>query len=328
MPHVVVDRPNYLQRLHRWRENGLVKVLTGPRHAGKSFLLQCFRESLCREGVDPSRLVTLDLEAPDSAAVRNSAREDFRRFLATGGFPEAAAYREDEAVVDLVARHALSDSLLKDVLPRRRLRSVPLLGKILRALASSVGKPLSLASLQASLSAAEPSLSPVTLSAYVEALAAGGIFFKAARFDVRERRVLQGGETLFLSDLGFRRAVETTEAPAPEALLKNVVYLELRRRYPKVWTGKAGTADFIVEQRQELRYFQVAETVLDPVALERKLQPLKVAKDAFLRCLLTMDDFGSGRSLEGVRQLDACEWLLDVPSDGAFRMGKAERTAD
>lgn len=139
MPRVIVDRPNYLQRLHRWRENGLVKVLTGPRHAGKSFLLQCFRESLRREGVDPSRLVTLDLEAPDSAAVRNSAREDFRRFLATGGFPEAAAYREDEAVVDQVARHALSDSLLKDVLPRRRLRSVPLLGKILRALASSVG---------------------------------------------------------------------------------------------------------------------------------------------------------------------------------------------
>lgn len=400
MPLSAIDRPHCWERLRRSRENGLVKVLTGPRQAGKSFLLQRFRETLLREGIEASRLLTFDLEAPASEALcdpqrlqeavlsrlvagktvfvfidevqhctdfgrvllrlardgvdlyvtssvadplsgesaaslagrcqrmevlplsfaewqgaakeKRPARENFRRFMTAGGFPAALPYREDEPALNLVASFALSESLLKDVLPRRRLRSVPLLRRILRVLAASVGRPLSLTSLQSALSATEPALSPVTLAAYVEALVAGGLFFKAERFDARERRVLKGGETLFWSDPGLWRAVEGVK-PEPDALLKNVVFLELRRRYERVWTAKAGEADFIVEKEQAIAGFRVAKRAPEPVERERTLHPRQAAKNAFPCFLLTLDGAGGGRSGDGVQPLDVVEWLLREP---------------
>ncbi|MBQ7700960.1 MAG: ATP-binding protein [Candidatus Methanomethylophilaceae archaeon] len=65
-------RENYVERLlsHRW--NGLVKVITGIRRCGKSYLLfKLFKDRLLSEGIDPSDIIEIKLEEIDSISLRN-----------------------------------------------------------------------------------------------------------------------------------------------------------------------------------------------------------------------------------------------------------------
>ena len=65
-------RENYVERLlsHRW--NGLVKIITGIRRCGKSYLLfKLFKDRLLSEGIDPSDIIEIKLEEIDSISLRN-----------------------------------------------------------------------------------------------------------------------------------------------------------------------------------------------------------------------------------------------------------------
>lgn len=53
-----------------------------------------------------------------------------------------------------------------------------------------------------------------------------------------------------------------------EHILENIVYLELKRRYPEVYVGQWGSdreVDFVAIRDGNLSYFQVAQTTLDEV---------------------------------------------------------------
>lgn len=60
---MVINRDIYLQKLVRSKHNGMIKVITGVRRCGKSYLLfNIFCEHLREEGVDDAHIVKVDLE--------------------------------------------------------------------------------------------------------------------------------------------------------------------------------------------------------------------------------------------------------------------------
>ncbi|MDR1825056.1 MAG: ATP-binding protein [Bifidobacteriaceae bacterium] len=63
----LVDRPQPLAWLRRWRDRELIKVVTGVRRCGKSTLLRMFRDELLLDGVAPRQIVALNLEDPAHA---------------------------------------------------------------------------------------------------------------------------------------------------------------------------------------------------------------------------------------------------------------------
>jgi hypothetical protein len=66
-----IARDFYLQRLRKVEGNGLVKVITGVRRCGKSFLLfTLFREELRRRGVDDAHVVAVQLDDEEAAGLR------------------------------------------------------------------------------------------------------------------------------------------------------------------------------------------------------------------------------------------------------------------
>ena len=65
-------RNRYLQRLIDSRHNGMIKVVTGVRRCGKSYLLfNLFAEWLIDSGVSDDHLVRIDLEDRHNKALRN-----------------------------------------------------------------------------------------------------------------------------------------------------------------------------------------------------------------------------------------------------------------
>ena len=59
----IIERDSYLQKLINKRGNGLVKIVTGMRRCGKSFLLDpLFRDYLLGETVQEYHIIKLDLD--------------------------------------------------------------------------------------------------------------------------------------------------------------------------------------------------------------------------------------------------------------------------
>jgi len=62
-----IQRPNYLQQLLDKRENGLIKVITGIRRCGKSYLLDpIFKNALLNKGVSPEHIIKIELDRESS----------------------------------------------------------------------------------------------------------------------------------------------------------------------------------------------------------------------------------------------------------------------
>ena len=59
---MIIKRDEYIQLLNSKRGNGLIKVITGLRRAGKSYLLfKLFKDELIRNGIDDKRYLLLFL---------------------------------------------------------------------------------------------------------------------------------------------------------------------------------------------------------------------------------------------------------------------------
>ncbi len=67
-----IERPIYLQRLIDRRQNGMIKIITGLRRSGKSYLLfTLFCQYLKAQGIDDSQIIMLDLENIYNERYRN-----------------------------------------------------------------------------------------------------------------------------------------------------------------------------------------------------------------------------------------------------------------
>ena len=59
----MIIRNDYLQKLIDRMNNGMIKVITGIRRCGKSYLLfEIFYNYLLQNGVDKSHIITLQLD--------------------------------------------------------------------------------------------------------------------------------------------------------------------------------------------------------------------------------------------------------------------------
>ena len=57
---MVIKRDNYLQKIYSKKGNGKVKIITGIRRCGKSYLLfQLYKDRLMSEGAVPSQFVEI-----------------------------------------------------------------------------------------------------------------------------------------------------------------------------------------------------------------------------------------------------------------------------
>lgn len=69
---MIIQRPHYLQKLIDCRHNGMIKVVTGIRRCGKSFLLfTLFSDWLKQQGISAQHIIQIDLEDRRNKALRN-----------------------------------------------------------------------------------------------------------------------------------------------------------------------------------------------------------------------------------------------------------------
>ena len=68
---MIILRDKYLQELRSVMHNGMIKIITGVRRCGKSYLLfELFKQSLLENGVNEEHIIQVDLEDRRSKHLR------------------------------------------------------------------------------------------------------------------------------------------------------------------------------------------------------------------------------------------------------------------
>ena len=93
--------------------------------------------------------------------------------------------------------------------------------------------------------------------------------------------------------------------------MENVVYLELLRRGYRVNIGKTNDyeVDFVAENPNDIKYFQVTKTLLSDEVKEREIRSLESINDNYEKIILTMDKPIS-KDYNGIKVMNIIEWLL------------------
>lgn len=116
----------------------------------------------------------------------------------------------------------------------------------------------------------------------------------------------------YVVDPGLRSYLLDKKADSDmEHILENIVYLELLRRGYKVYVGKVDDleVDFVAENRDGLKYYQVALSVRDENVLERELKSLQRTGDYYPKILLTLD-MDLETDYDGIKKINVINLLL------------------
>ena len=68
----LLERKEYLEKLIKFKDKNLIKVITGIRRCGKSTLLELFQEYLKENGIKEEQIITINFENPDYKNLKTS----------------------------------------------------------------------------------------------------------------------------------------------------------------------------------------------------------------------------------------------------------------
>lgn len=62
----MIERKEYLEKLKKWKDKDLIKVITGIRRSGKSTLFELYIDYLKSIGIEDNHIISINLENPDN----------------------------------------------------------------------------------------------------------------------------------------------------------------------------------------------------------------------------------------------------------------------
>ena len=138
------------------------------------------------------------------------------------------------------------------------------------------------------------------------------IVYKADRSDVKSKSILKTLGKYYIADSGIRNIILGFRNIDEGHLLENIVYLELLRRGYKVNIGKTldYEVDFIAENVNEIKYYQVSQSIMDEKVREREIRSLESIDDNYEKIILTMDK-SINRDFNGIKVINIIDFLLE-----------------
>ena len=243
-----------------------------------------------------------------------SKYEYFLDYMRNGGMPGNIPIIQDNPNdLDTYLEGIFTTIVYKDIIARNNITDRMLLESVLRFMFDSIGSPISTKKISDTLTSKGISTSNHTVENYISAFLDSFLIYKAERFDVKGKNILARDYKYYVVDQGLRSYLLGKKADSDMGhILENIVYLELLRRGYKVYVGKVDDleVDFVCENRDGLRYYQVALSVRDDAVLERELKSLQKTGDHYPKCLLTLD-MDLETDYDGISKINVIDWLLD-----------------
>ena len=129
-----------------------------------------------------------------------------------------------------------------------------------------------------------------TVDNYISYLENSFLINKIDSKNSKTKEILKSNKKYYSYDLGIRNIYSNNFDI--EKILENYVYLELQRKWYKVWVinNPNYEIDFFAEKNDEKIYFQVSYTIKNKETYNREIKPLLLQKDNYKKVILTLDE--------------------------------------
>lgn len=243
----------------------------------------------------------------------NNYQQLFLSYMKNGGMPgNISILKSNPNDTDKYLDGIFSTIVYKDIMLRNNITDKILLESVLKFIFDSIGSPVSTKKISDTLTSKGLATSNHTVENYISAFLESFLIYKAERFDVKGKNLLSRDYKYYAVDSGLRSYLLGKKADSDMGhILENIVYLELLRRGYRVYVGKVDDleVDFVAENRNGLKYYQVSLSVRDEKVLERELKSLQKTGDHYPKILLTLDmDLES--DYDGITKINVVDWLL------------------
>ena len=396
-----IQRQFYLNELNRKRGNGFVKIITGLRRCGKSYLLRTiFKNHLLANGINPGQIVEIAFDERDNRrfcdpdtiflldeiqllgdfesvlngllgkkaeiyatgsnakflsrdiitefrgrgdeihmtpltfaeyfSVYNDDRSfRFQEYMLYGGLPLVALASVPEDKIAIL-NSLYTETYLRDIVGRNKIRKVSELENLLDILSSSIGSLVNPEKLRKTFHSVKNSkITIVTISKYLSYLEDAYLLEAAKRYDIKGKAYIETPLKYYYSDLGLRNARLNFRQLEETHSMENIIYNELRHRKYNVDIGliyanektvngayarKQLEVDFVANKGSKRYYIQSAYLIPDAEKREQEIRSLLKIDDSFKKIVITSHAPAPLYDEHGILTMSIYDFLLNPDS--------------
>ena len=239
----------------------------------------------------------------------NNENQAYQKYIEYGGFPYLINLDNNESLISNYLDGLYNTILMKDVVSRNKVNDITLLESVNNFLFDNIGQFASINKISNTLNSNNRSNSVNTIENYTRYILDSYLMYKVPRYDIKGKKLLKTNEKYYACDMGLRKHI-IGGVRNTEKILKNIIYLELKRRNYNIYVGKFNDkeVDFVIKNNDGLKYIQVSLSVKDEKTLKRELEPLECINDNYPKYIITLDY--DTLNYNGIKQISALDFLL------------------
>jgi predicted AAA+ superfamily ATPase len=240
-------------------------------------------------------------------------------YIKTGGYPLLSTVEFNDEGVRKIVKQVESETVLRDVIERKGIKSPAMLRKLRDFIYDNVGNQISVDSIVKYLKNEKVGAGAETIETYLGYLEEAFVLIKVARYDIKSKELLKTNDKYYLGDHSLQYAIRGVRTDRTQGVLENIVCIELLRRGYDVKVGrvsdKNGSAkevDFIATNELENKrlYVQVCqEFSKSKNTQDREFLPLISINDHYPKYVVTTDD-NWNLNINGVAGIRLEDFLL------------------
>ena len=238
----------------------------------------------------------------------------YNEYIVNSSFPYTLQLDSDLKNIHEYLSGIYNSVLLKDIVARLKISDVMRLESVVKYIFDNIGNLTSISKIGNTLTSMGRKTDVKTIEKYIRGLTDSLLVHEVSRYNIKGREFLSTLSKYYVADLGLRQMILGNRNIDMGHILENIIYLELIRRKGNVYVGQfdKNEIDFVVINSNEIEYYQVALTVLDKNTLKRELNAFKNIKDNYPKYLITLDDVMVNTDYDGIKVVNALEWLLET----------------
>ena len=228
--------------------------------------------------------------------------EDILKF---GSLPVMAENFPNDNLKKFLLNGIYFETLFKDAIVKYSLRDTDIFHEMMKFLASNLGQPVKAKTVTEHFKTVNKKITSFTMENYLNIADQVGIFKRIRRYDVNKKNFLNGSECFYCIDTGICNSLSNFSRTKKDALIKNLIVLELMRRGYEVRIARVGVAeiDFMAVSGERNIFIQVLpEGNLS--AVSKLLRPLNKLSDETEKLLISVEPVKIKGNIKNVTIID------------------------
>ena len=255
--------------------------------------------------------------------------DGFNEYMTYGGIPIVVLADTPEQKMALL-ENLFSETYIRDIKTRNKLRNVGEMEALLNILSSSIGSLTNPNKLCNTFHTVNQSkITATTITKYIEYLEDSFLIEQAKRYDIKGKSYIGTPQKYYFTDLGLRNARIGYRQMEVTHSMENIIYNELRIRGYKVDVGnlniteqdktkkfikKQLEVDFICTSGSKKYYIQSAYLLETPEKIKQEIRPFLKINDSFKKIVITSNTPKPFYTEDGILMMNIYDFLRNNES--------------